>query len=97
MAESAEKKTLTEQATDLSEQVLDTVEDRQKSVMEAVRKFANTLDETLPNVVDPERRKKILDAVLDLADQITTTTNEFLRSTVHSVHETLNKQGDKKD
>jgi hypothetical protein len=91
MTESTDKKTVAERAMDLSEEVLESVGDRQKTVIEAVRKFVDTLDEAMPDLVDPERRKKILDAVLDLAEQLATTTNEFLRSTLHSASETLNK------
>jgi hypothetical protein len=96
MTESTEKKTAAERAIDLSEEVLESVEDRQKTVIEAVRKFVDTLDETMPNLVDPALRKKILDAVLDLAEQLATTTNEFLRSTLHSASDTLKKQGNAK-
>jgi hypothetical protein len=96
MAKSTEKKTVAERAIDLSEEVLESVEDRQKTVIEAVRKFVDTLDEAMPNLVDPALRKKILDAVLDLTEQLATTTNEFLRSTLHSASDTLKKQGNAK-
>ena len=43
------------------------------------------------NLVDPELRKKIIDAVLDLAEQLANTTNEFLRSTVESAGKALHK------
>jgi hypothetical protein len=56
-----------------------------------VRKFVDTLDEAMPNLVDPELRKKILDAALDLAEQLATSTNEFLRSIVRSASETVHK------
>ena len=96
MTQSTEKKTVAERATELSEEVLESVGDRQKAVIDAVRKFADTLDETMPNLVDPAVRKKILDAVLDLAEQLAGTTNEFLRGTLHSASDTLNKQGNAK-
>ena len=91
MAKRTAKKTVAERAEALSEEVLESVGARQQAVIEAVRKFVDTLDEAMPNLVDPERRKKILDAVLDLAEQLATTTNEFLRSTLHSASETLKK------
>jgi hypothetical protein len=56
-----------------------------------VRKFVDTLDEAMPNLVDPSLRKKVLDAALDLADQLGTTTNEFARSIARSASETLPK------
>ena len=51
------------------------------------------LDEAMPHLVDdPERRKKIIDAVRGLlAEQLAKTTNEFLSSTVESAGEALHK------
>jgi len=50
----------------------------------AVRKFVDTVDEATPALVDPARRKTIVDAALDLADSLVTTRLEFLRSVVRS-------------
>jgi hypothetical protein len=91
MTESTEKKTVAERAVSLSDEVLESVGARQQSAIEAVRKFVDTLDEAMPNLVDPELRKKILDAALDLAEQLATSTNEFLRSIVRSASETVHK------
>ena len=91
MTESTEKKTVAERAVSLSDEVLESVGARQQSAIEAVRKFVDTVDEAMPNFVDPELRKKILDAALDLAEQLATSTNEFLRSIVRSASETVHK------
>ena len=91
MTESTEKKTVAERAVSLSDEVLESVGARQQSAIEAVRKFVNTVDEAMPNLVDPELRKKILDAALDLAEQLARSTNEFLRSIVRSASETVHK------
>ena len=88
---SGDIKTVAERVADLSEEVLESVGDSQKTAIEAVRKFVDTLDETTPNLVDAELRKKILDAALDLAEQLANTTNEFLRSTVESAGKALYK------
>ncbi len=50
MAESTEKKTMAERAADLSEEVLESVRDRQQTVIEAMRKFVDRLDEALPDL-----------------------------------------------
>ena len=68
MTVSSEKKTVVERASDLSDEVLESVGTGRQSAIEAVRKFVDTLDEAMPNLVDPSLRKKILDAALDLAD-----------------------------
>ena len=73
MTESTEKKTMAERAAALSEEVLESVGAGRQTAIEAVRKFVDTLDEAMPNLVDPSMRKKVLDAVLDLADQLATT------------------------
>ena len=91
MTESTEKKTVAEQVTSLSEEMLASIGTGQQSVIDAVRKFVDTLDEAMPNLVDPELRKKIIDAALDLASQLANTTNEFLRSTVESAGKALHK------
>jgi hypothetical protein len=89
MTESTEKKTVAERAAGLSDEVLESVGARRQSAIEAVRKFVDTLDEAMPNLVDPSLRKKVLDAALDLADQLATTNNEFLRSIARSAGETV--------
>jgi hypothetical protein len=88
MTESTEKKTVAERAADLSEDVLESVRDRQQTVIEAMRKFVDRLDEALPDLGD-ERRKKVLDALVDFADKLGTTTNDFVAKMVQSASGTL--------
>ena len=64
MAESNEKKTVAERAADLSEDVLESIRDQQQTVIEAMRKFVDRLDEMrMPGLVDPSVRKKVVDAI----------------------------------
>jgi hypothetical protein len=91
MTVSSDKKTLAERAADLSDELLESVGTGRQSAIEAVRKFVDTVDEAMPNLVDPSLRKTILDAALDLADQLGTTTNEFARSIARGASETVNK------
>ncbi len=46
--------------------MLESVRDRQQTVIEAMRKFVDRLDEALPDLGE-ERRKKVLDALVDFA------------------------------
>ncbi len=105
MAENAEQKTaaerasdLTERAAALSDEVLKSVESGQRTAIDAVRKFVDAVDESMPAHGDdhPSRRKAIADAALDMADKLVKTQYEFIRSVVSSASETLNKQGDEK-
>ncbi|MCX2932509.1 hypothetical protein ORI20_19730 [Mycobacterium sp. CVI_P3] len=105
MAENTEKKTaaerasdLTERAVTLSDDVLKSVESGQRSAIDAVRKFVGTVDESMPAHDDdhPSRRDTIVNAALDMADNLVKTQYEFIRSVVGSASEALKKQGDAK-
>lgn len=89
MTESSEKKTVADRAGDLSDAMLESVESRRRDAMRAVRTFVDTVDETIPNVVDPSKRKKIIDSALALADALGATQLDFLRSVSDSVSEAL--------
>ena len=91
MTESTEKKTVAERAEALSEDVLESLRDRQQTVIEAMRKFVDRLDEALPDLGE-ERRKKVLDALVDFAEKLGTTTNDFVAKMVRSASGTL-KEG----
>ena len=95
---SLEEKTVAERAADLSEQVLDSVEARQRAAIEALRKFIDRLDDAMPNLGDdPSVRKKVVDAIGDYYEQLATTQYEFLRSVVRSGSGMVSKSGDAKD
>ncbi|MGB8390464.1 hypothetical protein [Mycobacterium sp.] len=95
MAESTDKKTVAERAEALSEEVLESVRDRQQSVIEGMRKFVDRLDDAMPDLGDPERRKKVLDAIVDFAEQLATTTNDFVGRMVRSASGTLKQRAAK--
>ena len=95
MAESTDKKSVAERAEALSEEVLESVRDRQQTLIEAMGKFVDRLDEALPELGDPERRKKVLDAIVDFAEQLATTTNEFVGRMVRSASGTLKESATK--
>ena len=48
---------------------LESVETRPQAATEAVRKFADRIDESMPDLVDPSLRKKIIDAAQNLVDE----------------------------
>jgi myosin-crossreactive antigen len=79
---------------ELSEDVLKTVEAGQRAAIEAVRKFVDTVDKTLPTLGDrPSRRETLIDAALDMAEKLVTTQYDFLRSVVRSADRSLSKPG----
>ncbi|AGZ53348.1 hypothetical protein PJK45_20400 [Mycobacterium kansasii] len=73
---------------ELSDEVLESVETGRKKAIEAVRKFVDQIDSVLP---DESRRKTVVDAALDLADDLVTARMEFFRSVVRSAGQAASK------
>ena len=90
------KKPMAKRAEALSEEVLESLRDRQQSVIEAMRKFVDRLDDAMPNLVDPAVRKKVVDAIGAYYEQLATTTNEvvgrMLRSAIGTAQESTTKR-----
>ena len=89
MAESTEKKTVVERAAGLSDDMLESVDAGRQAVIEAVRKFVGTLEEETPAVVDASRRKAVIDAAVDLTDELSKALIELLRSVMAGASEAL--------
>ena len=79
--------------TELSDEVLKSVESGQRAAIEAVQKFVDTVDEKLPALGDehPSRRQEIVDAALEMADRLVHTQYEFLRKVVDSAGKALSR------
>ena len=96
MAESTDRQTMAKRAADLSDEVLERVEARQRAAIEALRQFLGRLDDAMPNIVDdPSVRKKVVDAIGDYYEQLATTTNEFVAGLVRSAVGALDERGAK--
>ena len=75
---------------ELSDDVLAAVESGQRAAIDAVHRFLETVDESLPALGErPSRREKVVDAALEMADKLTTTQYEFLRTVVRSADRSL--------
>jgi hypothetical protein len=74
---------------ELSDDVLESIETGREKAIEAVRKF---VDEISPALADNTRRKLVIDASLDLAEELVAAQIELLRSVVRSAGQTLSKQ-----
>ena len=86
-----------ERTTELSEDVLQELEDGAQSAIEAVRKFLGTVDEALPPRGEgPSRREEITDSALDMAQRLVHTQSEFLRKVVDSAGKSLTRSDDAK-
>src|SRR5579864_315323 len=79
--------TAVDRTTELSDQVLKSVETGQREAIEAVHRFVDTVDRALPKLGpegEPSRRQEVIDSALEMADRLVKTQYEFLRSVVHS-------------
>lgn len=76
---------IADKPTELSEQVLESVKTGQQAAVDAVRKFVDTVDQSLPGRGDePSVRQKVIDSGLEMADRLVQTQYDFLRSVVRS-------------
>jgi len=81
---------IADKPVELSEQVLESLRDGEKAALAAVRKFVDTLDQAVPfQREEPSSRQKVIDAALEMADQLVQTQYTFLHSLVRSAGQTL--------
>jgi hypothetical protein len=86
-----------ERSTELSEEVIKSLDDGARSAIDAVRKFADTVDRALPpNGTGPSRREEITDSALEMAQRLLHTQADFLRKVVDSAGKSLTGANDKK-
>jgi len=82
--------TLIDRSAELSEDVLNSLEAGQHSAIEAVRKFVDSVDQTLPHRGEgPSRRQEIVDSALDLTDRLVETQHDFIRRVIESTAKSL--------
>jgi hypothetical protein len=84
----ASHKTESPRWAELSDEVLESVESGRKQAIEAIRKF---VDQVSAEVPDQSRRKTVVDAALELAEELVTTRIEFFRSVVRSAGDAVSK------
>jgi hypothetical protein len=83
--------------TELSDEVLKSLESGQRAAIDAVRKFVDTVDEKLPALGErPSRRQEIVDAAMEMADKLVHTQYDFLRNVVQGAGKALSKPDDGK-
>jgi hypothetical protein len=77
---------------ELSEEVLQELEDGARSALDAVRSFLATVDEALPPHGDgSSRREQITDSALEMAQRLVHTQAEFLRRVVDSAGKSVSR------
>jgi hypothetical protein len=96
MNQSAEKKTVAPRTVELVDELRDSAKAGQEAATKALRKFRDTVDQAVPESVQP-LRKKIVDAAIELADQLVDAQYKFHRSIVRSADRALSKSDDEKE
>lgn len=89
--------TVVDRTTELSDEVLKSVESGQRAAIEAVRKFVDTVDQKLPPEGEgPSKRQDIVDAAMEMADRLVHTQYDFLRKVVRDAGKSLTRSPDGK-
>ena len=86
--------TAVDKTQELSEEVLDSLEKGQRAAIEAVRKFVDTVDHTLPALPHgegPSRRQEIVDSALEMADRLVHTQYDFIHKVIDSAGKSVTK------
>ena len=91
----AKTKTGPDRAVELSEEVLQSVEDGQRAAIEAVHKFVDRVDRVLPALPHdegPSRRQEIIDSALEMSDRLVHTQHDFMRKVIDSAGKSLSSE-----
>lgn len=90
MAQTIESTPGTSEPSDLIDEVRDAAKMSQHAAAEALRTFRQTLDEAIPEAVQP-LRTKIVDAAIELADKLVAVQYQLNRNLVRTADRALNK------
>jgi len=82
--------TKSSRSTDLLDEIRESAKAGQHAAAEALRTFRQTLDEAIPEAVQPIRTK-IVDAAIELADQLAAAQYQFNRKLVRTADRALSK------
>jgi hypothetical protein len=84
----------TERGAELPDEILHTVQKGQQIALEAVRKFAETVNEALPPSAASTKRQEVIDAAFHMTDRLVAAQYEFIQKVVDSAARSLSgKQG----
>ena len=79
-----------DRTTEVSEEVLKSLQSGQRAAIDAVRKFVDTGDEMLPTRGErPKKRQEVVDAAMEMADKLVRTQYDFLRSVVQNASKVI--------
>jgi hypothetical protein len=90
MTQAAESKSVAHRSTDLLDEIRESAKVGQHAAVEALRMFRDTVDEAIPETVEP-LRTKLIDAAVELADKLVAAQYQFNRNLIHSADRALSK------
>lgn len=86
-----------QRTTELSEDVIKSLDDGARAAIDSVRKFVETVDRSLPSRGEgASRREEITDSALEMAQKLVHTQAEFLRKVVDSAGKSVRRSDDSK-
>ncbi len=92
-----EQASAVDRTTDLSDEVLQSLESAQRAAIEAVRKFVDTVDRTLPPRGETKsRRQEVVDSAMEMADRLVHVQYDFLRKVVGDAGKSLGRSDGRK-
>jgi len=81
-----------ERTEKLTEDLFEEVEAGQRAAIKAVKRFVDTVDRTLPPQTEgPSGRQTVVDAAMEMADQLVHVQYDFLRKVVRSAGKSLSR------
>ncbi|UXA08322.1 hypothetical protein KXD96_09640 [Mycobacterium sp. SMC-2] len=95
MTQATESQSVVSRSTDLLDDVRESAKAGQHAAAEALRIFRQTVDEAIPDAVQP-LRAKIVDAAIELADKLVDAQYQFNRNLIRSADRALSKSDSEK-
>ena len=78
-----------QQTTDGASRLIDSIGDAERSTLESVRRFVDTVDGAFPDVGDDGPRQKIIDSAFKMVEQLLGTTNKLAQNIVKVTEDAL--------
>jgi hypothetical protein len=96
MTQVSDQKAVASRSSELLDEVRESAKTGQHAAAEALRIVRQTVDEAIPEAVQP-LRTKIVDAAIDLADKLVAAQYQFNRNLVRSAGRALNTSEDSQE
>jgi ABC-type transporter Mla subunit MlaD len=75
--------------TDSTNRIIDSVRDAEKSALESVRRFVDTVNDALPDLGSDGPRRKIIDSAFKMTEQLVGTSSQLAEKIVKATRDGL--------